>query len=365
MSLQIGIVGLPNVGKSTLFNALTLAGAATAPYPFTTIEPNVGIAAVPDPRLDALAALVRPEKVTPATVEFVDIAGLVKGASQGAGLGNQFLGHIRNVDAVAMVLRAFQDPDIATAGEQVDPLGDLETLDVELILADLGTTDRRIEKVQGQAKAHPRDFAEQLHWLAGLRKHLDSGEPAAMYAEPAHHPDWTQDFDLLTAKPRLYVINVAEDALPDGGPLAAPLRERAQREHVPCLALCAACEAELATWQAAEATAYRADLGLAEPGLNQLIRVSYRLLDLITFFTITGGKETRAWTLKAHSTAYEAAGLIHSDIQRGFIRAEVVPQPALIAAGGMAGARAGGHLRLEGREYIVQDGDVLHFRFNV
>lgn len=365
MSLQIGIVGLPNVGKSTLFNALTLAGAATAPYPFTTIEPNVGIAAVPDPRLDALAALVQPEKVTPATVEFVDIAGLVKGASQGAGLGNQFLGHIRNVDAIALVLRAFQDPDIPTADETVDPLRDLETLDLELILADLATTERRIEKVQGQAKAHPRDFAEQLQWLAGLRSHLNAGRPAAAYSEPAHHPDWTQDFNLLTAKPRLYVINAAEDALPDGGPLAAPVHARAAREGTPCLTLCAACEAELATWQAAEAAAYRADLGLTEPGLHQLIRTSYRLLDLITFFTITGGKETRAWTLRAGATAYEAAGLIHSDIQRGFIRAEVIPQPALIAAGGMAGARASGLLRLEGREYVVQDGDVIHFRFNV
>ncbi len=365
MSLQIGIVGLPNVGKSTLFNALTLAGAATAPYPFTTIEPNVGVAAVPDPRLDALAALVKPEKVTPATVEFVDIAGLVKGAHQGAGLGNQFLGHIRNVDAIVLVLRAFQDADVPAADEQIDPLRDLETLDLELILADLATTQRRIEKVQGQAKAHPRDFAEQLQWLAGLAAHLNAGQPAGAYLASGQHSDWLQDFSLLTAKPRLYVINVAEDALPDGGSLAAGVQARARREGVPCLILCAACEAELATWQADEAAAYRADLGLAEPGLHQLIRASYRLLDLITFFTITGGKETRAWTLKAGSTAYTAAGLIHSDIQRGFIRAEVVPQPALVAAGGMAGARAAGHVRLEGRDYIVQDGDVIHFRFSV
>ncbi len=365
MSLQIGIVGLPNAGKSTLFNALTLAGAATAPYPFTTIEPNVGIAAVPDVRLEQLAALVKPEKVTPASVEFVDIAGLVKGASQGEGLGNQFLGHIRNVDAVALVLRAFEDPDIPAAGEQVDPLADLETLDVELILADLETTDRRIERVQGQSKGRPRDFADQLHWLAGLRQHLNSGKPAAAYSEPAHHSDWTADFNLLTAKPRLYVINVGESKLPDGGALAAPVRARAAKEGVPCLLLCAACEAELAGWLAEEAAAYRADLGLADSSLHQLIRASYRLLDLITFFTITGGKETRAWTLKAGSNAYEAAGLIHTDIQRGFIRAEVVPQSALFAAGGIAGARAGGHVRLEGREYIVQDGDVIHFRFNV
>ena len=278
-------------GNPRFFNALTLAGAATAPYPFTTIEPNVGIAAVPDERLEQLAALVKPEKVTPATVEFVDIAGLVRGASQGAGLGNQFLGHIRNVDAVVMVLRAFEDPDIPTTGEDVNPLGDLETLDLELILADLAATDRRIEKVHGQAKARPRDFADQLGWLDRLRAHLNSGTPARSYAEPAHHPDWTTDLSLLTAKPRLYAINVSEGQLPDGGALVKPIRLRAAQEDVPCLILCAACEAELASWAAEEAAAYRTDLGLAESGLHRLIRASYRLLDLITFFTITGGKE--------------------------------------------------------------------------
>lgn len=365
MSLQIGIIGLPNAGKSTLFNALTLAGAAIAPYPFTTIEPNIGVASVPDVRLTELAALVKPERVVPATVEFVDIAGLVKGASHGEGLGNQFLGHIRNVDAVVMVLRAFEDPDIPSATERVDPLGDLDTLELELILADLGAVERRIEKVQGQAKAHPRDFADQLAWLAGLHKHLNASQPARSYVEPAHHADWTTDFSLLTAKPRLYVVNVAEDALPDGGTLAADVWRQAEQEATPCLVLCAACEAELATWPSADATIYRADLGLAEPGLIRLIHACYQLLNLISFFTITGGKEARAWTLPAGRTAYEAAGLIHSDIQRGFIRAEIVPQKALIATGGMAGARASGHVRLEGRDYLVQDGDVIHFRFNV
>jgi GTP-binding protein YchF len=365
MSLQLGIVGLPNAGKSTLFNALTQAGVATAPYPFTTVDPNIGVAAVPDPRLDQLAVLVQPEKVVPAAVEFVDIAGLVRGASQGAGLGNQFLGHIRNVDAIVMVLRGFQDPDIPTAGETVDPLADLETLDTELILADLATTDRRIEKVQGQAKAHPRDFADQLHWLDQLRAHLNAGQPARIFSEPPHHPDWLTDFSLLSGKPRLYVANVSEADLPGGGTLVAPLCARAAEESVPCIPLCAVCEAELVTWSLDEATDYRSDLGLDEPGLNRLIRAGYSLLDLITFFTITGGKETRAWTLRRGQTAYEAAGLIHTDIQRGFIRAEVVPQPELIAGGGMAGARAGGHVRLEGRDYLVQDGDVIHFRFNV
>ena len=365
MSLQIGIIGLPNAGKSTLFNALTQAGAATAPYPFTTIDPNLGMAAVPDPRLDQLVALIRPEKVVPAAVEFVDIAGLVRGASRGEGLGNQFLGHIRNVDAVALVLRGFEDPDVPTQGEAVDPLGDLETLQTELILADVGAMDRRIEKVQGQAKARPRDFADQLAWLGRLRGHLNQGHSALSFDEPAHHADWTTDLNLLSAKPRLYVANVGEDQLPTGGPAVAALRARAAAEGIPCLALCALCESELAEWDPVEAAAYRADLGLPEPGLHQLIHASYRLLDLITFFTITGGKETRAWTLRAGQTAFEAAGLIHSDIQRGFIRAEVAPQAAIVAAGGLSGARTHGSLRLEGKEYVVQDGDVIHFRFNV
>ena len=233
-----------------------------------------------------------------------------------------------------------------------------------MILADVGTVERRIEKVQGMAKARPRDFADQLAWLAGLHRHLNDGLPAYGY-EPALHADWTIDLSLLSAKPRLLVANVAESDLPEGGKWAADLRRRAGQDGVPCLVLCAACEAELAEWPVDEAAAYRADLGLPESGLVRLIHAGYRLLNLITFFTITGGKETRAWTLRAGSTAYEAAGLIHSDIQRGFIRAEVAPERVIVASGGMAAARSTGQLRLEGRDYVVQDGDVIHFRFNV
>ncbi len=354
----------PTPGKSTLFNALTQAGAAVAPYPFTTIDPHAGVAVVPDPRLDALAALVRPERVVPATVEFVDIAGLVKGASQGEGLGNQFLGHIRDVHALAMVLRAFDNPDVPHTSDFLDPVADLDTLDMELALADVAALERRIEKVQGQAKGHPRDFAEQLAWLAEMRERVNAGEPARSLEPPAHE-EWAIDLNLLTAKPRLFVANVGESELPDGGALASALCTRAAAENAPCLVLCAATEAELATWPEGEASAYRADLGLEEPGVERLIRAGYGLLELITFFTITGGKEARAWTLRRGSTAYEAAGLIHTDIQRGFIRAEVISQPALVAAGGLAAARSAGQVRLEGREYVVGDGDVIHFRFNV
>lgn len=364
MSLQIGIVGLPNVGKSTLFNALTRAGAPVAPYPFTTLEPNVGVAAVPDERLDRLAALVRPEKVVPATVEFVDIAGLVKGASRGEGLGNQFLAHIRTVDAILMVVRAFADPNVPHVSAALNPLADIETVDTELLLADLATVERRIEKVSGAAKARPKEFAAELEMLHRLAEHLNQGKPARTFAADGEEAIM-KELSLLSAKPRLYVVNVSEDDLPDGGPWAQAVRERARAEGAAALVCCAACEAELSNWPPEDAADYRAALGLQESGLASVIRASYELLGLITFFTITGGKVARAWTLTRGRSVYDAAGLIHTDMQRGFIRAEVISVEKLLEAGGFAPARERGLVRLEGREYIVQDGDVVHIRFSV
>lgn len=365
MSLQIGIVGLPNVGKSTVFNALTGAGAAVAGYPFTTIDPNVGVAAVPDRRLEQLAALIRPRKVVPATVEFVDIAGLVLGASRGAGLGNQFLGHIRNVDAVTMVVRGFHDPDVPHVTEEIDPLADIATVDTELLLADVATLERRLEKIHLQSKANPRQYAAEVALLERALAHADAGH--LLKTLPAQPADLVllHEANLLTAKPRLYLVNVGEDALPDGGAAAQSVRLHAAGEGAATVVLCASLEAGLLEWPADEAAAYRAELGLHEPGLNALLRAGFRLLDLLTFFTATGGDVLRAWELRRGSTVIEAAGKIHSDMARGFIRAEVVAQPDLVAAGSVAHAREQGHWRLEGREYIVQDGDVLHIRFAV
>lgn len=364
MSLQIGIVGLPNVGKSTLFNALTRAGAAVASYPFTTIDPNVGIVEVPDARLHDVAAIVQPDEVKPTTIEFVDIAGLVAGAHKGEGLGNQFLGHIRNVDAVALVVRCFEDPDVAHVTAELDPLADAEVLDLELMLADLGTVERREEKVRSAAKAQPREHAAELELLARVREHLATGSLAALLPLTPKEAEMLAPLNLLTAKPRLYVANVGEDALPGGGPLAAQVIRRAEEEGAQAVVICAACEADLADWSLEEAAEYRAELGLGASGLERLISASYRLLDLVTFFTATGTNVVRAWTLRRGQTVYEAAGKIHTDMQRGFIRAEVVAHADLVRVGDFARAREHGVLRLEGRDYQVQDGDVIHIRFS-
>jgi GTP-binding protein YchF len=365
MSLQIGIVGLPNVGKSTLFNALTRANAAVASYPFTTIERNVGVAEVPDQRLWDIAALVEPERVVPTTIEFVDIAGLVKGASHGEGLGNQFLGYIRNVDAVAMVVRCFHDPQITHVTAEINPRDDIEVVDLELLLADLATVERRLEKVRSAAKTRPKEYAAELDFLEELHHRLEAGNKAADLTVTDKQAEVLSELNLLTGKPRLYVANVGEEDLPAGGELVPAVTEVAAIEGAEVVSLCAQLEMELADWPDEEAAAYRAEAGSGEPGLKKLVEAGYRLLNLITFFTTTGGKEVRAWTLLRGTPASQAAGKVHSDMERGFIRAEVVSCEDLMDSGSFAVAKQRGLLRLEGKEYAVQDGDVIHFRFSV
>ena len=365
MSLKCGIVGLPNVGKSTLFNALTKAGIAAENYPFCTIEPNVGVVEVPDPRLQQLAVLVRPQRVVPAIVEFVDIAGLVAGASQGEGLGNQFLAHIRETDAIVNVVRCFDDPNIVHVAGRVDPVADIEVIQTELCLADLATVDKALQRAQKAAKSgHDKEAAKLAALLVRVRAHLDEGRPVRTLALTDEERALLKPLCLITAKPAMFVGNVAEDGFGDDNPHLRRLREVAAQQGAPVVAICAKIEAELADMDEEDRTAFLRELGLQEPGLNRLIRAAYELLGLQTYFTV-GEKEVRAWTIRKGATAPQAAGVIHSDFERGFIRAQTIAYDDFIRCGGEQGAREAGRMRAEGKDYVVQDGDVMNFLFNV
>jgi len=367
MPLNCGIVGLPNVGKSTLFNALTAAKAAVANYPFCTIDPNVGIVQVPDARLAALSALYRPKKTTPTTVEFVDIAGLVKGASQGEGLGNKFLSHIREVDAIVHVVRCFEDPDVVHVAGKVDPQRDVEIIDTELILADLDTAERRRQTAEKRLKTEKKAKSE-VDLLVRMGEHLGRGLPARSLTVSEEEAVILRDLRLLTAKPVLYAANVSESDLQaegsGAGPSVAPLRAIAEREGAQLVVISGKVEEEIAALPEVDRPEFLAGLGLSQSGLDRLAHAAYRLLGLVTFFT-SGEDECRAWTVVSGTKAPQAAGKIHSDIEKGFIRAEVVAFEDLIALKSMAAVKDKGLLRLEGKEYVVRDGDVIYFRFNV
>jgi GTP-binding protein YchF len=363
MGFKCGIVGLPNVGKSTLFNCLTKAGIQAENYPFCTIEPNVGMVPVPDPRLDELAAIVKPEKVIPTMMQFVDIAGLVAGASRGEGLGNKFLAHIRETDAIAHIVRCFEDDDVTHVAGRVDPVSDIETIDTELCLADLDVAEKALDKISRQAKSGDKEAIRQAGLLERVVAHLGEGRPLRTFEMDDEERKTLRTWQFITRKPVLYVANVDDSAAEDNAHVRA-VRERAATEGAEVVVLCAAMEAELAELDEEEQAEFLADLGQDEPGLHRLIRAGYALLDLLTFFT-AGVKEVRAWTVKKGSSAPQAAGRIHTDFEKGFIRAEVTAYDDYIACKGEAGAKAAGKLRLEGKEYIVHEGDVMHFRFNV
>jgi GTP-binding protein YchF len=366
MGFQCGIVGLPNVGKSTTFNALTSAKAEAANYPFCTIEPNTGTVKVPDPRLDDITGFIKPKQVIPATMKFTDIAGLVKGASKGEGLGNQFLGHIREVNAIAHVVRCFEDSNVTHVEGNVDPLRDVEVIDTELMLADLEAVSKKFSSIQKVAKSGNKDAQAMFGTLTRVKEGLDNGQTVrSMKLEDA---DWDRlkEYHLITAKPVMYLANVSEDDLADpmANPYVQKLKEHADAEGSVLVAICGKIESELAELDPEEKTAFLQDLGMSEPGLNRVIRSGYELLGLETYFT-AGEKEVRAWTVRKGATAPQAAGVIHTDFERGFIRAEVYHYEDLMEHKSEAAMRDAGKIRIEGKEYLVRDGDVMHFRFNV
>ena len=365
MGFRCGIVGLPNVGKSTIFNALTAAAIDAENYPFCTIEPNIGVVAVPDERLDILASLVKAKNKVPAQMEFVDIAGLVKGASQGEGLGNQFLGHIRQVDAILHVVRCFEDDNVVHVDGTIDPIRDLEVISMELVMADLDTVAKRLKKASSQAKSGNKKFIAEVSFLEKIQDVLDSGQPARMVEPEDEAQELLQrELCLLTTKPVLYVANVSEDDLASGNPFVDRLREQASSEEASVVTIAGSIEQELSLLAAEEQQEFLTEMGMDEPGLNRLIYAGYDLLGLITYFTV-GEKETKAWTITRGTTAPGAAGKIHSDFERGFIRAEVIAYEDYINCGSEAAARDKGLMRSEGKEYIVKDGDCILFRFNV
>lgn len=363
MGIQCGIVGLPNVGKSTLFNCLTKAGVDASNYPFCTIDPNVGVVAVPDPRLEKLAHIVKPERILPTTIEFVDIAGLVKGASKGEGLGNKFLANIRETDAIAHVVRCFENPDIVHVSGGISPKDDIEVINTELALADLETVERARLRVQKQARSGDKTAEVMLTLLERIKAHLDQGQPVRALNLSKEEKAHLKELHLLTLKPTLYIANVAENGFTDN-PFLDEVKAIAAREKSNVVAICAAIEAEIAELDDEGKKEFLAELNLTEPGLDRVIHAGYQLLGLETYFT-AGVKEVRAWTIPVGTTAPDAAGVIHTDFAKGFIRAEVISYADFIKYQGEQAAKEAGKWRLEGKDYIVQDGDVMHFRFNV
>ncbi len=363
MGFKCGIVGLPNVGKSTLFNSLTRAGIAAENYPFCTIDPNVGIVEVPDKRLQMLADIVQPKKILPTTMEFVDIAGLVAGASKGEGLGNQFLGHIRETDAIAQVVRCFENDDIVHVNGQIDPLGDIDTINTELLLADMESIDRQTDRAAKQAKSNDKEAKAKYAFMQKVQAHVQDGHMARSLEIEDHEKAWMKELHLITAKPTLYIANVSEDGF-ENNPYLDALQEYAAKENADVVPVCASIEADLAELDAEEAEEFLKEMGLEEPGLDRVIHAGYHLLHLQTYFT-AGVQEVRAWTISVGDTAPKAAGKIHTDFEKGFIRAEVMSFNDFIEYKGEQGCKDAGKWRLEGKDYVMQEGDVVHFRFNV